>query len=225
MNKVDKFFKKKVDEFVLEPRPEAWGRLEANLSKKNKGLIWFRAAAALLLTGLFITSIIWLKRSDVSQPLAVQEKTGQASNGSDETNLKKDKSNQSALSEGSPSRVLEKSKKTRKQKTIETLETPQLVKETQPETSVLETIQTETVAAAAVVEKPIVIEYTLESVKYLKKEALVVAETLEKKNSLQKALDFAREAKNSDSPLGELRQAKDELFALNFNKKDKQKNQ
>ena len=75
MNKIDSFFKKKVEGATMEPRAEAWAKVEANLSKKNKGLIWFKTAAALLLMGLFITSIIWLNRSDVSKPLAEQAKT------------------------------------------------------------------------------------------------------------------------------------------------------
>ena len=225
MNKIDKFFKKKVEDFVLEPRPEAWDRLEANLSKKNKGLIWFKTAAALLLMGLFITSIIWLNRSDVSKPLAEQAKTEKSLKPIDELGLKKDNLKQSTHPNKINNNSIKKKKtNSQKQKTNETHNTPQIVKETPPEVHSIETIKTETVAAASVVEKIIVIEYTLETVKYLKKETPVVAETTEKKNSLQKAIDFAREAKNSDSPLGGLRQAKDELFALNFNKKDKQKN-
>ena len=47
MSKVDRFFRKKVEDVVLEPRSEAWLRLEGNLSKKNKGLIWFRPRDAI----------------------------------------------------------------------------------------------------------------------------------------------------------------------------------
>ena len=35
MNKVDRFFKKKVEDLIVEPRSEAWAKLEANLSKKK----------------------------------------------------------------------------------------------------------------------------------------------------------------------------------------------
>lgn len=227
MNKVDNFFKRKIEVTSIEPRPEAWAKLEANLSKKNKGLIGLRIAAAVLLAGMLVTSIVWRQNKEDQQHMADKSKKEIPVSPLAKSLAKKDTLSQSPKDENKSVMESDKTIKAEK-KAFEQVTSPQLAKETEfkPTTKnpiEQETIQSETVAAATL-EKPIVIEYTLESVKYLKKELPVLAETAEKKNSLQKALDFAREAKNSDSPLGELRQAKDDLFALNF-KKDKQKKQ
>ena len=85
-----------------------------------------------------------------------------------------------------------------------------------------DTVNSVTVAAATIA-RPIVIEYVLLPIPDSKPstEAMPLAS---KKTGLQRALEFAQEAKNSDNPLSGLRQAKNELFALSF-KKDKQKKQ
>ena len=222
MNKIDGIFKKKLEDLALEPRSEAWVKLEAKLSKKNSGLIWFRSAAALLLMGLLITSIIWLQR-DENQQVAEQLKNVNPSKISKENKLK-DTLSQSTPREANKITEAKRKSNSIKAKTINPSTVPPTVKEIEPEPPKIEILSTETVAEVTIKEKPIVIEYTLESIIPQKKEAPIVAENDEKKKGLQKALDFAREAKNSDSPLGGIRQAKDDLFALNF-KKDKQKKQ
>lgn len=45
-------------------------------------------------------------------------------------------------------------------------------------------------------------------------------EGIEKKSTLKKVLSFAKNIKESDAGLGELREAKNEIFALNFNKEN-----
>lgn len=229
MNKVDRFFKKKVEDLIVEPRSEAWAKLEANLSKKNKGLIWFKAAAALLLMGLFIASILWLQQGKENQHMAEQVKTTKPAIVPVEKKMKEGTKNRSHVPELKNKNTSEiRKSNTKKQIAIEHPTVPTIVKKELTDVNFKEiekeTISSQTIAAIRVEEKPIVIEYTLESIHSQKNETPILAEITEKKNSLQKALDFAREAKNSDSPLGGLRQAKDDLFALNFIK-DKQKKQ
>ncbi len=223
MNRLDRLFKKKLEDLALEPRSEAWLKLEANLSKKNKGLIWFRSAAALLLMGLLTTSIIWLQNSETQQ-VAKQLNSTNPSTLSSESKLKEASIIESAP--GEVNKLTEAKRKSNliKSKTINPSNVPPTIKEPELEPPKIETLPTEIVAEVTIKEKPIVIEYTLESIVPQKKETPIVAEIDEKKKGLQKALDFARDAKNSDSPLGGIRQAKDDLFALNF-KKDKQKKQ
>ena len=223
MNKLDGLFKRKLEDLALEPRSEAWIKLEANLSKKNKGLVWFRSAAALLLMGLLITSIIWLQRREENQQVAEQLKGVNPSSKSSENKLKEDSISQSTIHE--PNKIIDVKRKSNstKPKTINAPIVSPIIDVIELKPLITETLSTEPVAEATIRGKPIVIEYTLESIIPQKKETFV-AEIDEKKNGLQKALDFAREAKNSDSPLGGIRQAKDDLFALNF-KKDKQKKQ
>ena len=229
MNKVDQFFKSKLEDLSIEPGVNAWANLEANLQKKNKGSILFRIAAVFMLLGMSIAAIIWLDKGTTDKQLADQLKRKPSTNVAADTKLKEDNIKQST--------IIIPTAKTFSKKITSTIKT-QLINNEQnvaqaikqevnidsTDKILIELKSTEKFAVITVKEKPIVIEYTLESVGYLKKENPVVAESIEKKTSLQKALDFAREAKNSDSGLGNLRQAKDDLFALNF-KKDKQKNQ
>ncbi len=229
MNKIDNFFKKKVEEASVEARPEAWQKLEANLSKKNNSLIWLRVAAAILLAGLFIASIIWLQKGETVQQLSEVKKEVPVAPSTDSTELIKEPVPIPRLK--TPG--LKKEKNSRKQKPqMKGHETVPLLPSTDHEEEIASVVKEEMKIESeeiipqkilvASVDKPIVIEYTLELLP--KKQTDVVADATEKKNNLQKALEFAREAKNSDSPLGGLRQAKNDLFALNF-KKDKQKKQ
>jgi len=223
MNKIDEFLKKKVEDLAVEPRTEAWSKLESKLSKKNNGLIWFRAAAALVLVGLLVTTMVWLQRGEVSQPLAEQTKDAKETPKAKEDQTQPKEIEKSKITSGKKE-LLTKEAQTSKRQQKSGDETKTVAETQKSEATPLPITPDETIEVAAVVEKPIVIEYTLESVPLRKKQTPVVADAGEKRNSLQKAIDFAREAKNSDSPLGELRQAKDDLFALNF-KKDKQKKQ
>lgn len=77
------------------------------------------------------------------------------------------------------------------------------------------------VAQVTKTERPVVIEFTLESIS--KEPVIAVAQNKEVENSgLKKILEAARDVKNGDSDLGIIRDAKDQLFALDF-KKDKPK--
>ena len=230
MNKVDQFFKRKLEDLSVAPRAEAWASLEANLQKKNKGQIHFRIAAVFMLLGMSIAAIIWLDKGATNKQVANQLKIKPNTNVATDTKLKEDNIKQSTIIKPTAKIVSKKltpiinnQQIKNEQNVAQTIKQEVTIDSTY--NTIIELKSTETIAAIPANEKPIVIEYTLESISYLKKETPIVAETIEKKTSLQKALEFAREAKNSDSsPLGELRQAKDDLFALNF-KKDKQKNQ
>ncbi len=59
-DRIDEFFKTKLTDHAMAPTPRAWSKVEANLSKKTKGIIWFRAAALLFL-GLLLATIVWLQ--------------------------------------------------------------------------------------------------------------------------------------------------------------------
>jgi len=225
MSKLDGFFRKKLDEATHEPRPEAWTKLEANLSKKNKSLNGWKIAATIALTGMLITSITWLQNKDDQQQLS-EKMNSEIPSGKD-NKQEPVVTHPSSSTENKSVAHNNFRKKVHQPLQMTTVPIPQEKAEREPDSIVAYpgepiVLEKETVAAVAP-EKPIVIEYTLESIPF-KKKSVDVAETGEKKNNLQKALDFAREAKNSDSPLGELRQAKDDLFALNFIK-DKQKKQ
>ncbi len=223
MNKLDDLFKRKLEDLTLEPSGDAWIKLNAKRSKKNKGFAWFSAIAAVLLIGLLVTTIVLLDNRESKQYVSEQSKLLPAES-SVENKLMGDSLGKPLLTE---TILITKAKKESKSVNPTTVNPPSLqvmVKEIEDEPLVAEILPMEVIAETTIKKQPIVIEYRLESILPQKKETPLVAEVVEKKNGLQKALEFAREAKNSDSPLGEIRQAKDDLFALNF-KKDKQKKQ
>jgi hypothetical protein len=223
MNKIDDLFKNKLEEHTLEPSGDAWIKLNANLSKKNKGFAWYSALAAILLMGILITSIIWLNKREATQFVSEQTKRLPVEP-SGENKLIADSVSKPLLTETISITKAKKKSKSVSPITGDPPSLPVMIKEIEDEPLVAEILPMEVIAETTIKKQPIVIEYRLESILPQKKETPLEAEVVEKKNGLQKALEFAREAKNSDSPLGEIRQAKDDLFALTF-KKDKQKKQ
>ncbi|MBK5280131.1 MAG: hypothetical protein JJE09_14835 [Bacteroidia bacterium] len=223
MNKIDRFFKKKLGDLQLDPTSSAWAKLETNISKKNKGIVWFRAAAALLLMGLSIAAIVLLRNGEENQQL-VEGMKSISTTVPGVSEIKADSSNILAPSQPNKLNVAKRKSNSKKEKITEPSTIQSIEQVNNIETLKIKTFSAEAVAKVVNQEKPIVIEFTLETILPHKKETFVTAEASEKKNSLQKALDFARDAKNSDLPVGGLRQAKDDLFALNFIK-DKQKKQ
>lgn len=222
MNKIDDLFKKKLEDLKLDPTGEAWIKLNTNLTKKNKGFVWFSAIAAILLVGILVTSIVWLEKREATQFVSEQSQRAPLKS-TDENKVMADSVNKTVVAETIViAKVKKKSKVLNPISVNPTISNGTVMAEN--ETLATEIQTKETIAEATTREKPLVIEYRLESISPQKKETPIVAEGVEKKNGLQKALEFAREAKNSDSPLGEIRQAKDDLFALNF-RKDKQKKQ
>ena len=72
-------------------------------------------------------------------------------------------------------------------------------------------------------EKPIVIEFTLESIK--KPIVTEVAQANEVENSgLKKILEAARDVKNGESDFSIIRETKNQLFALDFRKEKTKRN-
>lgn len=52
MNKMDELFKNKIENHSLSPSAEAWEKVEQHLEKKSRPIIWWRAAAVVLLATL-----------------------------------------------------------------------------------------------------------------------------------------------------------------------------
>ena len=67
MNQLDELFSEKLSNHVLTPPTGAWSKIETKLSKKNKGVVWLRWAAVLIL-GLMAATILWTQNeTPVSQ--------------------------------------------------------------------------------------------------------------------------------------------------------------
>lgn len=74
-NQMDKLFKDKLENHAWAPSSNAWEKIENNLEKKSKPIIWWRAAAAILLVGaLWGISYWWTGEEAGTQPVAEQKK-------------------------------------------------------------------------------------------------------------------------------------------------------
>lgn len=74
-NQTDKLFKDKLENHALAPSADAWEKIENNLEKKSKPIIWWRVAAAILLVGALLgISYWWTGEEAGTQPIAEQKK-------------------------------------------------------------------------------------------------------------------------------------------------------
>ncbi len=244
-NKIDKFFKDRLDEHAIAPSENAWAKVEAKLSKKNNVIAW-RVAAGILLAGALISLIYWSSvkwsvgtqtmvaetkakvRIDQSQKrdsLTLSEKatTLKGSSVGTQTTVveKKERSNAGGakVSEKLPvspftvANVIHKEEKNiAKTRVTEPKENSVTSTEEVVALEKLKPKATPPVKIASTKQKPIKLEFTLDD---FTSEQPVATVTEEKSTGLKKVLELAREVKNGEGPLKEM---KNELFALNFKK-------
>jgi hypothetical protein len=224
-NKIDKLFNGKLADHSITPSAEAWSRIESGLSKKNKFVIVWRAAAVFVLLGLLSGSwFYWQsKQNDNATRLATKEPiTNEITPEVKETPVAPLQKTESVPQVAADTKQ-EKNKPVGQEKK-KLMQQPQVAlnKPEPMKVEEIEQIKIETVEVAQVVrtEKPIVIEFTLEPVTQNTAVVAKVAET--EKPALKKIWDKALDIKNGDTELGGLRMAKNELFAFDF-RKDKSK--
>lgn len=224
-SKVDKFFNDKLQADSLAPSAAAWDKVERHLSKKNKFVIFWRVAAAIVL--LALVAILAFNWDDATKP---SSKFAQQKPKADQPNQQPSPEARIETAENKPQEKKSPEKKTIRKRT------------TSPVAPVIEPVQEEvTVVSNTPVEEPQLI--TPEIVKPVESKSTVIVFSLpkvqrkstapvevamdeeQKKTMLRKVMDVAMDVKNADSPMKELREAKDDLFALDFRKdKDKKKN-
>jgi hypothetical protein len=219
MNRLDNYFRESVGDHGTPPSPEAWEKVEARISKKNNTNAALKIAAALAFLGL-VTIVLWDQSKD-NNTMPVAEQKPPVMKSEPGTEPKTIVPSQTPAREpvnsdaASPPRVYRKPV-SKKNPELQATDTPAAV--------VMESVENEGQHVALVEEKPkskkIVIVYTLPTINKTATQDVAVEE--EKKTGLQKVMDVAMEMRASEIPLGELREAKDDLFALEF-KKDKTK--
>lgn len=225
MNNTDRLFKEKLAEHSLTPRPQAWEKLEGQLSKKNKSILWMRLAAAVAVVGL-LTFVILNRQTTTTHELA----TTTPAVTKPEVKVTAPVESKKTEPEKQEQKVVRSKQAVPAPKTVQE-ELPSVASmSTQVETiAQVEIEKTEVVAEAPTpVKKSIVLLYELPTITATAQtpapvETVVVAGD-EKQTGFQKILETAKDVKNSDNPWGELREAKNELLALDF-KKDKNRNQ
>ena len=236
MNSVDKLFKSKLATEQLPPSPQAWEKLEARLSKKNKTIVWLRVAAAVALVCLLSLALVKLRTTEApvltETPPAVKHAEPKVPVQAEQPLLAESIAENQKPAETKPqtksvSRIKKAVKETTAVEMQEAVEKPET---TPANTEVLltEAKEPEGKTVAPVAQKSIVIVYTLPSIPpketaTLPTTATLVAQADGQQKRIQKLWEAAKELKNSDNPLGDLREAKNELFALDF-KKTKNRN-
>jgi hypothetical protein len=219
-NKVDKLFKDKLEEHSLQPSAQAWEKVEAHLGKKNKMVIWLRVAAVLMLFG--VLTFVGLNWNDEEPRKELVKESGVRSQESGVKEQKVEEKPSVIEQHTTPKRVIRK-----KKKVID--EAPVVEKGIEQQIAVIEpqkiehptpNIEPITINQQPTTKKGITLTYSLPTIK--KQEEPVLAQEEPKKTGLERVLEIAREVKNGDSPLAELREAKDDIFALDF-RKDKNK--
>ncbi len=226
-NPIDKFFKDKLAEHTIEPGEKAWEKVSSGLTKKNRTVIWFRAAAALLLVGM--ASLLWFYTNTTStEPQVItkyEEVKPKIAEQDDSTKEKIEVPLQNTIP-NKPSSQVDLAQQTEKVKTDKGTLKPEAMPNktaTQPEEILIAEIDmpeievTETIAKTEQT-KSIVIVYELKAIPKRNTSDSEIASIPEKKTGLKKVLEIAQDVRSGDSPLGGLRQAKEEILAFNFKK-------
>ncbi len=225
-NLLDQLFRSKLEDHATPAPAAAWSRIEKQLAKKNNTPWLVRIAASILLVSVIGGS--WLMNSRTADtklqsaaPLAQKAETIKPSDAKpvaiepahQKENKKASKSatRENLVPDNRPSKEVPAV-----QNEVHQPIEPVVSDDVDPMISPVESQTTAShVASTTVTErKPIVLEYRLEEVK----PAAIAGNDSKEKTTLSRVIDFARDAKNGDARFGELRQAKDELFAFNFKK-------
>jgi hypothetical protein len=227
-NRIDQLFKDSLSEHKVAPSAEAWTKVKSRLSKKNKLVIVWRIAAVFVLFGAIISTWYFLNNNEAIPTTQLTEKI--------EIDLPQQvvidkekavdpamKSTNSTIARATTTETENRKKRTLKseikREAQNTINHPLSLTNNELQKQVEETaVVTEPVLIAETVkpEKPIVIEFTLESIST--KSTIEVAKTVEENSGLKKILETARDVKNGDSDLSIIRDAKNQLLALDFRK-------
>ncbi|QOI97521.1 MAG: hypothetical protein HRU69_08475 [Flammeovirgaceae bacterium] len=214
---LDSLFKSKLGHHAIPPAMEAWTRVESELNKSAKKMVWLKVAAGVALFA--VASLLLVNLTGTEEPVIAQqtsepernsvEITAKIPSGADPVVHEATKSARKKMLPEPPAKVFQP---------IAAIELPVEINEhTTPAPNNEETI---TQPATG-----LVIVLTAEEIhsKYLLKPEEIGATPEHKKSSrLQKLAGLAHNLSNEDI-LGDLRDRKNELFAFNFldNKKDK----
>lgn len=226
----DKLFRDKLENFQRPASVAAWEKIESGLNKNQSKGIWLKFAAGLTLFAV-ATYVLW--PADQPENLQANNSTNITPKTENTEKNNPEKVIPVTPTESATPKAVLKNKSAKKPQPVFTSESVKENEETVPKPVV---VKIEPGVQVAVVEtedetptKTIV--YTAEEVnaKFLRKKSPGEATVSEKKTSgIQKLMGLAYTIKNPDQGLGDLRQKKDEILALNFlsneDKTNKEKN-
>jgi len=229
--RIDQFFKDALSEHKVSPSAEAWNKVRAGQTKKNKLIIVWRMAAVLLLMGApmgtwyFINSeselnapamlteekkILTPEKETISEPIESAREIPQPNLAqTTKPGNQKNKNNYREENQEDKNSITE---------TI-TIDHRELADYKQEE--IMISTDPILIAQTAETEKPIVIEFTLAPI-VNEPVTEVTQNDSESASGLKKILETARDVKNGEADLGIIRDTKNQLLAFDF-KKDKTK--
>jgi hypothetical protein len=229
-SQTDKLFRDKLENLQRTAPEAAWEKIETGLDKTKNKFRWMKIAAGLLLLSVG-TFILWPKTISENPELSVIKNTVIPKVASPQ------KKNAEVISPSTSTQQRVKQKSITPKNTSTKESNPALVAElTQPEKTNLNTSLNESIEEATTIQVASIetnstqessskkIVYTADEVnaKYLRKKLPTEATPEAKKTSgIQKLMGLAYNLKNTDNGLGDLRQKKDEILALNFLNEDK----
>lgn len=239
MNPMDQLFRNKLTGHVIKPEVSAWNRIEKNIAKKNNGWkTWLRAASVLLIVGASV--IVWKltnnKPTENQQPSITANDTVAEPTDKNKQDTEVIVNEKPVVADVSPKRDSKK-KNTAEPKALAKNNTVASVVADKDARSTPIAEENKLVAEVVETQSPLMIEEPQENKSRLADNdvAMVVVYTLEmpsnideapkeKKSGLKRVLDLAREARSTENPIGELRQAKDELLAFDFGREKEKRN-
>jgi hypothetical protein len=244
MKQPDKLFQEKLRGYERPVSKDSWHRIAANLHKKKSDKIWLKLAASLLLVALCGIGL-WnlsndpsaanlarksekpLKEQSAKQNAAPKGETLPQSSGNVDTPGARPDQEKFQAHKKVITTPKKKDNSNNKQNDLQPAPFSVAIDDTPvPENSIAET-ESVTTAAPVNEQRSVTLIFNAEQVneKFLNKNSIVQATPEEKKPStLRKLLDKAYDLKHNQDPLGDLRQRKNEIFALNF-KNDKQRSE
>jgi len=245
----DKLFRDKLEHFQKPISANAWSRIENNLERKKTSFLFLKVAAAVTIAAGLGWWIMINDYSAANRQAQIQkenvEQVKKSVNGQKPLPTTEDKLNTEIQTKAtkqkfrkkieiiSPVPGMQEVQKELLQKKVETQspdiltvaenapgqETPELIEERQNDEVLVE-------EPSRISTSTLVLSAEEVNAKYLHKENLQEQATPDNKrpSTLQRLLSKVTDLKNNQDPIGELRQKKDEILALNF-KTDKQRNQ
>jgi len=233
----DNLFRNKLENFQMSPPANAWSKIESGLDTSSKKGLWLKIAAGIVLFAV-AGILLWTTSSDDATLLAFESSTIQIESMEQrpdgdvpevipnntaiaihEEQTGTVKKNKPTIEKRNP---VQQNKNLLAQATAPIEDTDGsaeiLITETHAEVLAdVSSVDTEVLSQESLASVYLV--YTADEVneKYLRKPSNVDATSDEKKSSrIQMLMSVANNLKNGDGGLTDLRQMKDEIFALNF---------
>jgi len=227
-NRIDQFFKDALSEHKVSPSADAWTKVQAGLTKKNKLIIVWRMAAVLLLMGALMGTWYFIdSESELNAPAMLTEEiqivTPEKNSDSEQLEATPETPQPNLAQATKPGNQQNKNREENKGVNNSIAESNTTV-----DNDLTDKVEEYIISADPIViaqtdriEKPMVIEFTLAPI--INEPVTAVAENDSDNGSgLKKLLETARDVKNGEADLGIIRDTKNQLLAFDF-KKDKTK--